>query len=1084
MKKLLTILIAVFLSVHIFAQSSPTLDLRIANATTAFGQNLPIGTKVFNVDTGLYYVATAGVLSTATLTSAAASFDPIITRVWATAPIRSSGGGRPVITIQPASVDSAGSLSAPDKVRLNNVRLIQNHDSLSALDERKFQSLTDTVTWGLGLSQLGHVTKVDTAHAQILSRLRASHEYVAKNDSSKYYEKLANKSTNVTTDGASDIKYPSAKAVKTLADTKVAKESGKALPDNNFTDADSAAVVNLTATLAAADTLNVHKAGTQTITGKKTFSNIAALTTSAESWIGPSSTTGVYFKGGNVGIGTTAPSDLLHLVGRNSIRIGTNDATGEYFRMTKFDGGTYIDTYENSGDAVAGYGLISFRNNGSKSTGLANGGFSFGHTDGTNFVRILNNGNVGIGTTNPTSKLHLAAGTATAGTAPLGFTSGALLTTPVVGIVEFLTDAWYGTITTGTARKTFAFLESPTFTGTVTIPLLNFSKSGYGAYKAMISDASGNIAYSRALGTSAYKDSTYFQTNLTSPVAGMIGTGDRLVYTTAAGVLTPTAITLSGGILNYGGTKTFSNAFDLVSREYVDATTTGLAPKLPCDLATTTGQNLDLVGVETIDGTATTSGTTRVLVKNQTTVAQNGVYIAQAGAWTRSTDLDTWAELYKAYVVVSGGSTNVGTSWICTIPSSGTLEVTDVTWQQFGIANTITAGIGLTRTGDDIHANVDETTLTISTDTIRLKAMTSAIFGAKISDKTGTDKLVYNTDANLVTPILGTPQSGNFSTGSFTWPTFNQSTTGTAAGLTAAYIDYNSSSGGNSILNKPDLTIYHLKDDSLKRHTNLTTTAHGGIVALADSANGSGADAKWVTGKAFNTHAALNATTSTNGHLSSTDWNTFNNKQPAGSYLVAADITGKLAIADSSGIGGSGAAGKYATGKGLQSHVALTTTAHGLNTWAGTTNITTLGTITTGTWNGSVVAGQYGGTGIANTGKTITIGGNFSTVGAYTAAFTMTANTAVTFPTSGTLATTSQLTGAIVYICESFEIPADGSTGSTVTLGHTPLNVSGVTVSQNGAELKYTDQFTVSGTTVTFAKQVYTYDKITCSYSY
>jgi len=57
--------------------------------------------------------------------------------------------------------------------------------------------------------------------------------------------------------------------------------------------------------------------------------------------------------------------------------------------------------------------------------------------------------------------------------------------------------------------------------------------------------------------------------------------------------------------------------------------------------------------------------------------------------------------------------------------------------------------------------------------------------------------------------------------------------------------------------------------------------------------------------------------------------------------------------------------------------------------------------------------GEYGGTGVANTGKTITIGGNLSTIGAFTSAFTMTANTAVTFPTSGTLATTATASGIV-----------------------------------------------------------------------
>jgi len=67
--------------------------------------------------------------------------------------------------------------------------------------------------------------------------------------------------------------------------------------------------------------------------------------------------------------------------------------------------------------------------------------------------------------------INLQPGTIAASTAPLNFTSGPLMTTPEVGSVEFFTDAFYGTISTGIARKTFAFLESPTFTGTVTSPI-------------------------------------------------------------------------------------------------------------------------------------------------------------------------------------------------------------------------------------------------------------------------------------------------------------------------------------------------------------------------------------------------------------------------------------------------------------------------------------------------------------------------------------------------------------------------------------------------------------------------------------
>ena len=81
-------------------------------------------------------------------------------------------------------------------------------------------------------------------------------------------------------------------------------------------------------------------------------------------------------------------------------------------------------------------------------------------------------GNIGIGLASNaiTARFHLPAGTATASTAPLKFTSGTLLTTPEAGAVEFLTDKFYGTITTGAVRKTFAFLESPVFTGSISTP--------------------------------------------------------------------------------------------------------------------------------------------------------------------------------------------------------------------------------------------------------------------------------------------------------------------------------------------------------------------------------------------------------------------------------------------------------------------------------------------------------------------------------------------------------------------------------------------------------------------------------------
>lgn len=75
------------------------------------------------------------------------------------------------------------------------------------------------------------------------------------------------------------------------------------------------------------------------------------------------------------------------------------------------------------------------------------------------------------------------------------------------------------------------------------------------------------------------------------------------------------------------------------------------------------------------------------------------------------------------------------------------------------------------------------------------------------------------------------------------------------------------------------------------------------------------------------------------------------------------------------------------------------------STYVGQATITTLGTIATGVWNGSVIGATYGGTGVNNGANTLTLAGNVSHLGAFTQSFTATANTTLTLPVTGTLAT-------------------------------------------------------------------------------
>lgn len=95
--------------------------------------------------------------------------------------------------------------------------------------------------------------------------------------------------------------------------------------------------------------------------------------------------------------------------------------------------------------------------------------------------------------------------------------------------------------------------------------------------------------------------------------------------------------------------------------------------------------NLTLSGPQTIDGVSVIAGD-RVLAKNQTAPAENGVYVVAAGAWTRSADMDSWAEVVSSLVVVEEGTVSADVTYLCTSNSGGTLGTTAITfivWQAF-----------------------------------------------------------------------------------------------------------------------------------------------------------------------------------------------------------------------------------------------------------------------------------------------------------------------------------------------------------------------------------------------------------------
>jgi hypothetical protein len=135
---------------------------------------------------------------------------------------------------------------------------------------------------------------------------------------------------------------------------------------------------------------------------------------------------------------------------------------------------------------------------------------------------------------------------------------------------------------------------------------------------------------------------------------------------------------------------------DLTTKLYVDSLALGISWKQPVNAATTA--NITLSGAQTIDTVSVVAGD-RVLVKDQTAQADNGIYVAAAGAWSRSPDADTYDEMISALVFVESGG-QAGNAFYCPIQPGGTLGVTAITWSNFSVAGTYFAGTGLTLTGN------------------------------------------------------------------------------------------------------------------------------------------------------------------------------------------------------------------------------------------------------------------------------------------------------------------------------------------------------------------------------------------------
>lgn len=300
------------------------------------------------------------------------------------------------------------------------------------------------------------------------------------------------------------------------------------------------------------------------------------------------------------------------------------------------------------------------------------------------------------------------------------------------------------------------------------------------------------------------------------------------------------------------------NASDAATKQYVDDVAQGLHVHASVNAATTANLTATYSnGSSGVGATLTNSGTQaalvidgvtlatsdRVLVKNQTTQLQNGIYtVTNTGSvstnWvlTRATDMDQSVEVDGGdFTFVTGGSQD-NTGWVQT-ETNVTIGTSAIIWQQFSGAGTYTASGGITLTGNNFaitNANVGTWA----------GNPTSANLAAAVTDETGSGSLVFATSPTLVTPNIGVATGTSFNS-----ITALSSTTPNANGTAAV--------GTSTTVARADHTH---PISALTLGTGLTGTSYNGSSAVTAAIDTAVVVRKYATNVGDGTSTAITVT--------------------------------------------------------------------------------------------------------------------------------------------------------------------------------------------------------------------------------
>jgi len=311
------------------------------------------------------------------------------------------------------------------------------------------------------------------------------------------------------------------------------------------------------------------------------------------------------------------------------------------------------------------------------------------------------------------------------------------------------------TVTDPTADRTISF---PDVTGTVVTTGDTGSVTSTMILDGTIVD--GDINASAAIAQSKISGLTTDLGNKQDKISGVSDTeiGYLSAVTSDIQAQLDAKLALAGGTMTGAiamgtskitGLGTPTDSADAATKAYVDAVSEGLHIHASVVAATTTNINLssDVENGDVLDGVTLATGN-RILVKDQTTKSQNGIYVvAASGAPSRATDFDAPAEIDGGdFVFVTGGTANDNKGYVQT-NVVGTVGTDAIEFTQFSGAGTFTAGNGLTLTDTVFSINTGITADLSTAQTFTNKTLTSPKVNLGINAQTGTTYTTVLDDA-------------------------------------------------------------------------------------------------------------------------------------------------------------------------------------------------------------------------------------------------------------------------------------------------------------------------------------------------